>query len=142
MLFECTHCSEMNDENRRFCFQCGEHLGCPNCGFVNEYRAQPEQRSTFFCGGCGSTLSIENKVLEKKDAPQRINTEASSTPQKSGSFSHQHKEPELNTILGFSLIEIEADMMAENLVVDNSDQMSIGSPKHLAQNDLDELFDV
>ncbi len=141
MLFECTHCNEMNEENRRFCFHCGELLGCPICGFINEYIVETEQRNKFFCGGCGSTLSFENSVLEEKAPQQDLLTEPAIKAPKTEQYFKSQSELAPNSILGFSLTEIEADMMAESLVGD-SEEISLGAPKHLAQSDLDELFDV
>ncbi len=49
---ECLKCSTKNQENRKFCSECGAKLTklCHKCGFEN----LPGDK---FCGECGSVLS-------------------------------------------------------------------------------------
>lgn len=63
----CTSCHSENNENRRFCAQCGASLeiSCADCGFSNEANAR-------FCGGCGQPLgSTPTSPPQHDSAPQQ-----------------------------------------------------------------------
>ena len=60
----CTSCHSENNEDRRFCAQCGASLAitCPDCEFSNEANAR-------FCGGCGHALSNADGTLAMPNPP-------------------------------------------------------------------------
>jgi ribosomal protein L40E len=63
MAMKCPKCGAENLKGKRYCGDCGQHLGvtaiCLNCGAEN-----PEGKK--FCGDCGQNLLDKRKALENE----------------------------------------------------------------------------
>lgn len=103
------------------CKSCGaknleEQKYCSQCGLLLacEQCGFTNDAEAQFCGGCGHAMNSESLDLEQHPGAR-------------------------DSILGFPITEILQDVAAET---NEQESITLGSPKHLDQNALDDLFDV
>ena len=89
---------------------------CSQCGVLLacEHCGFTNDAKAQFCGGCGQ--SIQQQLTKR----------------------YEH-EPEQDSLLGFPIAEILSDVASEAA---EQDHLNLGSPTHLDQDALDELFNV
>ena len=71
----CSTCHSNNNDDRRFCAQCGAALPavCNSCGFPNDHGAR-------FCGGCGCAIDAPAVPTTGADARTELRIDLDAWP--------------------------------------------------------------